>query len=148
LAITTARVPDGQPVRVRAEVTASLNGIDAALQVTAAWEGECRRCLEPVSDDIAVDIHVVFLAEADLGSEPDDVEAYPLDGDWIDLGEAVREELMLALPLSPLCGESCVGADPERFPTAEHGSSEGEDPGEKPIDPRWVALSALTFDED
>ena len=59
---------------------------------------------------------------------------------------------MLALPLSPLCTNGCVGADPERFPTSpEDAVSEAEDgdeDGDPPIDPRWAALSELTFDED
>ncbi len=148
LEITTARIPDGDPIEVHAEVTASLSGIDVALGVQSSWVGECRRCLEPVSEPIAVDTQVAFLTEADMGKDSDEVEAYLLDGDWIDLGEVVREELMLALPLSPLCEENCEGADPERFPTQGEDEQDEGDEGDAPIDPRWAALSALTFDED
>ena len=52
---------------------------------------------------------------------------------------------MLSLPLSPLCEENCVGADPERFPTIVEDEALDEDIA---IDPRWSVLSELTFDED
>ena len=65
----------------------------------------------------------------------------------IDIGEVVREELMLALPLTPLCREDCDGADPERFPTDPDLSESDETPAPT-VDPRWAALSELKFDED
>ncbi len=148
LEITTARIPAGDPVAVHGDVVASLNGVDVALHVESRWVGECRRCLDPVTEPLAVDVQVSYLTEADMGSESDEVEAYLLDGDWIDLGEVVREELMLSLPLSPLCDEDCQGADPDRFPTVAEDAQHGAESGDPPIDPRWAALSALTFDED
>ena len=65
----------------------------------------------------------------------------------IDIGEVVREELMLALPLTPLCRDDCKGVEPERFIT-EDDEPEDEEPAAPAIDPRWAALSDLKFDED
>ena len=54
---------------------------------------------------------------------------------------------MLALPLSPLCAVDCKGVDPERFsPTQDPSQTDGDE--EPAIDPRWAALSELTFDDD
>jgi hypothetical protein len=36
-------------------------------------------------------------------------DGYLLDGDLLDLEPAVRDALVLELPLSPLCDESCPG---------------------------------------
>lgn len=149
LEITTARIPDGASVVVDGVVDTAMAGIEVRATVTSSWEGECRRCLELVTETLEIDLAVSFLPNL---TDDDDAEAYPIDGDAIDVGEVVREELMLALPLSPLCTDGCVGADPDRFPTApEAGGSTDADAGESnapPIDPRWAALSELSFDED
>jgi len=91
-----------------------------------------------------------LLADAFAQHEPgpDEVDAYEFDGETVDLGEVVREELMLALPLSPLCEAGCEGVESEYFSSADDPSDETNDDGEKPIDPRWAALSELSFDED
>lgn len=150
LAITTARIPDGSIVEVSGVADTTLSGIEVRAHVSSSWEGECRRCLDLVTAPIELDLVVPFIPGAD-GS--DDSDAYPLDEDVIDVGEVVREELMLALPLSPLCSDDCVGADPDRFLSAsDDEDSSGEDDedeaGDVTIDPRWAALSELSFDEE
>lgn len=150
LSITTARIPDDSLVKVDGVVDTAMAGIEVRATVMSSWEGECRRCLEIVTEPLEIDITASFLPNL---SDDDDAEAYPIDADVIDVGEVVREELMLALPLSPLCQDGCVGADPDRFPTsaeadASTASDDDDDDGEPPIDPRWAALSELRFDED
>ncbi len=149
MAVTTAGIPDGEPVKVIGVIDSALSGVEFAGRVESRWEGECRRCLDVVAEPINVELAVSFLPDL---REDDDADAYPIQGDFVDLGEVVREELMLALPLSPLCTDGCGGADPDRYPTAAAGDPESgasdEEEGERSIDPRWAGLSALTFDED
>jgi len=147
LGITTSRIPEGSDVRVVGSVEATLSGLEAKVRVSSTWEGECRRCLDIVTEPIELDLVVPFVPDHEVD---DDAEVYPIVGDIVDVGEVVREELMLALPLSPLCSEDCLGADPDRFdPTAEANDSvPGDDADGASIDPRWAALSALTFDDD
>lgn len=149
LSITTARIPDDSPVVVDGVIDTAMAGIEVRATVTSSWEGECRRCLELVTEPLEIEITASFLPNL---SDDDDAEAYPIEGDVIDVGEVVREELMLSLPLSPLCQDGCVGADPDRFPTSAEADSaaSGDDDaeGDPPIDPRWAALSELRFDED
>ena len=144
--ITTARIPDGTPVRVTGRLEAGLSGLELHASVTSQWVGECRRCVEPVEGPVDIDVVASFVDDVD--SADDEADAYPIEGDWVDVGAVVREELMLALPLSPLCREDCDGADPERFPTTGLPHDGDADEGEPAIDPRWAALSELTFDED
>jgi uncharacterized protein len=76
----------------------------------------------------------------------DSGDAYPLGGDEADVEPIVRDAVLLAIPLSPLCSEDCAGPDPERFPAATLGSgeAEGDDLDAAPVaDPRWAALDAL-----
>jgi uncharacterized protein len=144
LSVTTSRIPEGSIVEIDGAVEPSLTGIDVRLHVRSSWEGECRRCLDMVTEPIELNLIVPFLPEHEAD---DHADAYPIDGDWIDVGEVVREELMLALPLSPLCKDDCSGVDPDRFPNIgdEEEPPEVESSG---IDPRWAALSELTFDEE
>ena len=144
--ITTARVVDGTPVHVEGRLEAGLSGLELHATVTSQWVGECRRCVEPVEGPIDLEVVASFVEDVDTAD--DEADAYPIEGDWVDVGAVVREELMLALPLSPLCREDCDGADPERFPTTGVAEDAGADEGEPAIDPRWAALSELTFDED
>jgi uncharacterized protein len=116
--------------------------------VAADWEGACRRCLEPVRGRLEASVREIF------ERHPGEGDTYPLEDDHIDLGPLVREALLLALPLAPLCDEACRGPAPEAFPATVEGSAgEGSpaDPGAEegdptPRDPRWAALDDLRFD--
>jgi uncharacterized protein len=67
-------------------------------------------------------------------------ETWPLTSDEIDLEPVVREAVLLALPLAPLCDEGCLGPAPERFPATVEDGDVAEEP---PRDPRWAALDQL-----
>ena len=82
----------------------------------------CGRCLEPFAYAIDQDLDLFFMphvAQADASEEEQDVElsdremvvAYYAD-DRIDLGEMVREQMHLAVPLRRLCREDCRGLCP------------------------------------
>ena len=132
--------PEGE---VDLDAVGEATGVDVVVTGTLRfpWEGDCRRCLQPVSGTVEAEVREVF--------EPTPVEAetWPLDGDTVDLGPMLREVVLLTLPLVPLCSEDCSGPDPERFPTTvegEGGAADGDD--EAPPDPRWAALDELRFD--
>ena len=72
-------------------------------------------------------------------------------GDEVDLEPVVRDAVLLALPLAPLCGETCAGPDPESFPTGPAGERrlEEQEAEEEPAgDPRSAALRELRLDDD
>ena len=72
----------------------------------------------------------------DDGEERDDEERY-LDGDLLDLEPALRDAVVLALPMSPLCQEDCPGLCAEcGAPLADAGPDHGHDDA---TDPRWAA---------
>jgi uncharacterized protein len=73
----------------------------------------------------------------DEDAEPDAEELY-LDGDLLDLEPALRDAVVLALPMSPLCREDCPGLCIEcGVPLADAGPGHRHD---EPADPRWAAL--------
>jgi len=78
---------------------------------------DCGRCLEPFEMNLDQDLELFFLPHvADQVEEEDEVElsdhdmvvAYYRDN-RLDLGEAVREQLVLGVPLKAVCRESCQG---------------------------------------
>ena len=100
------------PVQVEGRLQATDQGeflwrADIAGQVG----GDCRRCLQPVEQDIRVHADVLFSTDPDAQDDP---SVYPLDASatHVDLAPAVREELTLAVPPFPLCRDDCAGLCP------------------------------------
>jgi uncharacterized protein len=79
----------------------------------------CGRCLDPFSfrADLPFDLlylpHTENVAEGEIEVEDDDLTTAFYQDQQIDLGQLVREQLYLALPMKPLCRESCRGLCPE-----------------------------------
>jgi uncharacterized protein len=82
---------------------------------------QCGRCLEPFALPVEQDLDLFYLRRRsdEPGEEEDEVEladrdmviAY-YDDDELDLGEMVREQFFLAVPLKRLCREECGGICP------------------------------------
>ncbi|MEA2698641.1 MAG: hypothetical protein QOI66_2912 [Myxococcales bacterium] len=78
-----------------------------------AVETPCSRCLE--AGRVALDIPItVTFVEREKGDpeEADDPDVIYYDSDEIDIAPEVRDEILLAIPLSPLCQENCRGLCP------------------------------------
>ena len=78
-------------------------GIEAA--VTATVTSRCARCLEEVTLDIAAEMKVEFASQPD----PDNPDQYLFEGTTVDLTEAVKDALLLEIPIRFLCSEDCKG---------------------------------------
>jgi len=134
MAVSDRSVVDGR-LDAALTVEAITEGIIAYGVVTGTTRAPCRRCLDDVDSPMRLDFHEIF------ESDPTDGETWPINDERIDLTPVIREVALLSLPLAPLCGEDCVGPEPERFPT---GSYEEAQPVK---DDRWAALDELHFDE-
>jgi uncharacterized protein len=139
LGLELARVPDGAPVELDLRLEAVVEGVLVSGTATAPVRAECGRCLEPVRDEVTVDIQELFAyADSTADGSADDDEVGRLAGDLLDLEPAVRDAIVLALPLSPLCRDDCrglcsgCGARWDDLP-AEHTHDT--------LDPRWAALT-------
>src|SRR6266508_1288516 len=83
--------------------------------VTATLELLCGRCLEPFTlpVDAAFDLryqpHAVNTGEGEREIEEDDLSTAFYENDQIDLGQLMREQFYLSLPMKPLCKEDCRG---------------------------------------
>jgi uncharacterized protein len=99
------RVPDGGELELEVQLEEVTDGVLVTASVTAPLTGECARCLDEFGSSTQVSFQELFAAEA--GGSDDD--GYVLDGDLLDLEPALRDALVLELPLSPLCSQDCPG---------------------------------------
>jgi uncharacterized protein len=102
------RVPAGGSLELDLRLDGVAEGVLVTAEVTAALAGECARCLEPFTATTAVRFQELF-AWAEDSAEAD---GYLLDGDLLDLEPALRDALVLELPLSPRCEPACPGLCP------------------------------------
>jgi uncharacterized protein len=141
LGIEVLRVPEGAPVEVDLRIEAVMEGVLVTGTARAGLEGECARCLEPISDEIEVRFQELFVYD-DQDVDPDEeLEASLLQADLVDLEPLLRDAVVLALPFQPLCEEDCPGL------CVECGARLADDPDHthgEPVDPRWAALASLT----
>jgi len=73
-------------------------------------ETSCARCLEPARIPIDVPLALTFVStEADKTDADDDPDVVALKGNEIDVGDEVRDEILLAMPINPVCQEACRG---------------------------------------
>ena len=74
--------------------------------VTGDMEHPCDRCLEPIS--LPFEQECVWFFGPDTGADPmlEEPDARQLDGDTVDLGRYVWEELALAMPSRFVCPDS------------------------------------------
>jgi uncharacterized protein len=144
LGIEVLRVPEGAPVELDLRTEAVMEGVLVTGTARAALEGECVRCLEPISDEIEVRFQELFVYD-DREVDPDEeLEVSKLQDDLVDLEPLLRDAVVLALPFQPLCQDDCPGL------CAECGARIADDPDHthgEPVDPRWAALASLTEPE-
>ncbi len=150
LGIEVLRVTEGAPVEIDLRLEAVMEGVLVTGEVSAALEGECVRCLEPIDDDVVARFQELYVyddqhdrAVATQDHDLDD-ETLRLEDDLLDLEPLLRDAVVLALPFQPLCQEDCEGL------CTECGARLVADPGhthEAPIDPRWAGLAGLSTED-
>lgn len=98
----------------------------------------CCRCLQSVSVELAATVEVLFTDD----QTTDDPSAYviPTRATFLDLREAIREELILAAPEYVLCRDDCRGLCAGCGIDLNNGECKCVP---EPDDPRWLALEAL-----
>ena len=103
------------PVKVAFDV--SRNGDQIVLTGQARVEAsfECARCLEEYSCTLKGPMSaMIIIGEAPEGAAPDeeDVLRVPGGSKYADITQQIRSELLVRIPLKPLCKEDCKGLCP------------------------------------
>lgn len=138
LAISSAGVPPGERVLARLLLDSTGSALVVSGEMRAPFVGECRRCLRAVEGEAVAEVKEVY------ERHPTEGETYLLDGDEIDLEPLVRDAVLLALPIAPLCAEDCGGPWPEAYEVTPVDDAGGDD---EPVDPRWAALDQLRAED-
>ena len=148
LGIELIRVEAGTELDLRLRLESLSEGVLVSGTVSVTASGDCGRCLRPIGDVIDVSIQELYAYEGSATDETTDEEEEEigrLEGDLIDPEPALRDAVVLALPINPLCREDCPGLCPEC------GVPLDELPGDhshEQADPRWAALSKLKTSEE
>ncbi len=133
-----AHVPLAGAMDLRLRCEAVIEGVLVSGTVTATVQAECARCLDPISWDETFGLTELYLHEPG----PPDEDLPLLAGDLLDLQPTLRDAIVLALPLAPLCQPECPGL------CSECGARLVDDPEHHhdTIDPRWARLAAVRND--
>lgn len=109
-------------------------------------EVPCSRCLEPLtlpvhaSFDLRYQPHSTNVGNDEEEIEEDDLTTAFYQNDEIDLGQLMREQFYLALPMKPLCSENCKGLCPVCGTNLNTGNCDCKRDWE---DPRLAALKEI-----
>jgi uncharacterized protein len=133
-------VPAGSPLDLDLRLESVMEGVLVSATAQAEVAGECVRCLDPISQALEVTLQELYAypgREHDVAD--DEAELPALEGDLIDLEPVLRDAVVLALPLRPLCRDDCPGL------CSECGARLADDPdhGHEKVDPRWAELQGL-----
>ena len=150
------------------DVRLSKSGTDVVVRGTLEAElvVPCSRCLAPAVIPVREELSVLAVPRAGATPAPTrgkrgettkhgeaDAEAEEIeedsgeadiisyDGETVVLDELVRDELLLGIPMIPLCSEACPGIRPER-PTSD-GAPGASASADENIDPRLRPLLRL-----
>ena len=121
-------VADGTPMDIDLKLESLHEGVLASGTVHTRADGECARCLAPVSLPVEVEFAELFAYPSE---EPFD---HSLQGDTLDLEPVVRDAVVLALPFQPECVDGCEDLD------LGPGINLITADAPKPVDARWAAL--------
>ncbi len=108
----------------------------------------CSRCLSLFSCPLTLNIEEEYFPTTDVvtGASlplPDEPGCFTIDeNNILDLTEAIRQYVLLAIPMKPLCAEDCAGLCPTCGCNLNQGPCNCLP---KPADPRWSELSKLVL---
>lgn len=80
--------------------------------ISAVRAGECDRCLKPARRTFAVEIAEMYRRISDPDYKSDSDSCYGYAGHVINLDQAIRDNLLLNLPVQLLCRDDCPGFCP------------------------------------
>lgn len=136
-------VHNAGPFQVQIDASAAENDVIVHGHAEGPLELICSRCLNVFPDALSFSFEEIFTRTApdELEiSEEDDRMITVITDDKVELDPYIKENILLELPLFPLCDEHCRGL----CPTC--GTNRNTEPcscNEEKIDPRWSGLKDL-----
>ena len=144
-------VPAGDVIEADLRLESVTEGVLLSAEIYAVAQGECIRCLDPVSKVIDRKIQELYRYEATnekgrkkrreedvIDLEIDD--ELQMEGDLLNLEIPIIDAIILALPVNPLCDEECLGLCPD---CGEKWEKLPDGHAHQIIDARWSGLATL-----
>ena len=94
------------------------NRISLRGEANTVVASRCSRCLEPVQAPLSAGIDALHTRQPD----PDDPDLYGFEGHAVQLEDAVKDALLLELPLQFFCKPDCKGLCPVCGTNLNHGT--------------------------
>jgi uncharacterized protein len=138
-----------EPARGHVKLTRTNTGVLVDAELHSAIALDCSRCLVELTVPVDVRFSEEFQPVVDVDTglpvpEPEDRAVFTIDESHeLDMGEAFRQYVLLALPMAPLCDAACAGLCPQ----CGRNLNEGPCQCAPPTDVRWEALGDLLKDE-
>ena len=135
--------PFSATIECCAEIDRSGATIYARIHFSGVFEQQCARCLKAFQYPVSGDIKLILQEqEGRHGAAREDETAdfyFNSHHSLLDISPAIYDEIMISLPLKPLCSDTCSGIDyksrGEPFPASNKTPDR--------CDPRWEALRKL-----
>jgi len=111
------------PVAIRARLEGLTNGVFMVGSATAPLSLVCNRCLVEWDEEVQAELRQLFTTDLDE-------DGYGIDDNSLDTSGLVHDEVMLAIPLAPVCRDGCqgicatCGADLNTAPCGGHDETE------------------------
>lgn len=139
LGLDVIGVSQGAPLALELRLEAVTEGVLVTGTVAAPVTGQCGRCLDPISDELDLDLCELFAypgSATDETTEQDEI--HRIHGETLDVEPVVRDAVILDLPWTPLCRPDCAGLCPTCGQRLDDlPSTHAHDV----IDPRWAGLA-------
>ncbi len=139
---------DGNGYPIQGEITLMRTHRNILLKgvVTTEVELTCSRCLSPFRRPLSLNIEEEYVPTVDIFSGvplplPEEAGSFAIDEHHvIDFIEAIRQYIVLAIPMKPLCREECAGLCQNCGYNLNQGTC---DCPRQEVDPRWSELMKL-----
>ncbi len=139
LGIEIIGVAQGSDLELDIRLESVSEGVLASGTARAELTGECARCLDPLTSRLEVEFQQLYVYPGNEIDDEDDETGRLID-DYLDLEPVVRDAVVLALPLAPLCQEDCAGLCPD---CGARRADVGPEHRHDSDDSRWAALRGL-----
>jgi uncharacterized protein len=107
-----------EPVRLHLDIAKTGERFRLTGRAQTVLELPCSRCLEPFTSPVDASFDLVYhpmaanVGEGEREVEDEDLSTAFYDDQQIDLGQLMREQFYLSLPMKPLCRDDCRGLCP------------------------------------
>ena len=140
IGIDIIAIEEATELNISGRVESVSTGVLFTCEVTSTAQGECVRCLDPISLPIHAQIQELFYYTIPVDLDEDEDEPLLIVDERIDVLPPIRDAVILDLPLQPHCSQDCLGLCPD---CGEKIALNPDGHNHQQSDPRWAKLRDL-----